>query len=395
MKITTIEKMICFKLRGKLFFTVLLCCFLFISCSDKNKQDVIFVGEKDFSIKEIQIDNILDIGQIEKIMKPETSDDSLFATADRIRIDNEGDIFLLDKSSQHALFRFNQEGKFLNRYGRRGQGPGEYQTIEGFDFDSMGNIYLLSVYKIIKYKKTGEFLEEEKIDVLSGGIKIIGDELFVYVKRDRSKGLQNKSAIYVYNTRLKIIDKIGVYDRHLMKYIYSPVMLLSGGNKELYFIDVYDLCYTKYDIENKILIKSRFSTKNSRLENIWNKSGLTENDRTKIKLKLHRFDEILYYNNSLFITEICRESSIYKFWLIDLGNNTIHKYSYFKLINSPIEPQDYLNFDYIAGSYRNGLILVIDNNERFNKYKNRIKEFQNIEFNIKDSPLIVFFNLKN
>lgn len=395
MAITVMEKMIFFKLRGILFLTVLLCCFIFISCSNKNSQDIIFVGEKDFSIKEIQIDHILDIGQIEKIIELETSEDSLFAIADCIRIDNEGHIFLLDKSSQQTLFRFDQKGKFLNKYGIRGQGPGEHQTIEGFDFDSRGHVYLLTVFKLIKYKQTGEFLEEEKINLLSGGIKIIRDELFVYVLRDRSKGLQNKSAVYVYNTGLKKIDEIGVYDRHLMKYLYTPSVLLSGSDKELYFIDVYDLCYTKYNTENKILIKSLFSTKTSSFENIWNKSGLTENDRTKIKSKLHSFGEILYYKNSLFVTEICRESSIYKFWLIDLGNNKINKYSYFKLINSSIEPQDYLNFDYIAGSYPNGLILAIDDNDRFNKYKNRIKEFQNIEFNIKDSPLIVFFNLKN
>jgi len=386
-------KMIYFKFNRRLFITIFLCSFLFSSCSNKNKQNII-VGEKEFLIKDFQIDNIFDIGHIEKIIKLEVSDDSLFAFANRVRIDKNGCIFLLDEYSQQSLFRFDQKGKFLNRYGRRGQGPGEYQTIRGFDFDSMGNVYLLTVYKIIKYKKTGEFLKERKIDILSGGIKIIRDELFLGVIRDRSKGLHNKSSVYVYNTGLKKIDEIGVYEKYLMKYVYFPSsMLLSGSDRELYLIDAYDLCYNRYDIENKILNKYCFSSKNNRIESIWNKSGLAEEDRIKIKLRLHRFDEILYYKNNLFVTEICRGSNIYKFWLVNLDNYIIHKYSYFKLINSPIDPQDYLNFNYIAGSYQNGLILVVDDSDRFNKYKNQIREFQNLEFTMKDNPLIIFFNL--
>jgi hypothetical protein len=382
-----------FKFSGKLLFTIFLCSFLFISCSNKNKQNIV-IGEKYFLIKDFQIDNIYDIGQIEKIIKPEISDDSLFGYANRVRIDKNGYIFLLDEYSQQALFRFDQKGKFLNRYGRRGQGPGEYQTIRGFDFDSMGNVYLLTVYKIIKYKKTGEFLEERKINIFSGGIKIIQDELFLDVMRNRSIGLRNKSSVYVYNTGLKKINEFGVYEKYLMKYIYSPSILLSGSDRELYFIDTYNLCYNRYDIENKIFSKYCFSSKNDRIESIWNKSGLSEEDRMKIKLRLHRFDEILYYKNNLFVTEICRESNIYKFWLVDLDNFVIRKYSYFKLINSPIDPQNYLNFNYIAGSYQNGLILVIDDSDRFTKYKNHIKGFQNFKFTMKDNPLIIFFKLK-
>lgn len=385
-------KMIYFKFKRGLLFIIFLCSFLFISCNKKNIKNII-AGEEEFLINDFQIDNIFDIGHIEKIIKPEVTDDSLFAFANRVRIDKNGYIFLLDEYSQQALFRFDQKGKFLNRYGRRGQGPGEYQTIRGFDFDSKGNVYLLTIYKIIKYKESGEFLREKKIDILSGGIKIIRDELFIGVIRDRSKGLHNKSSVYVYNTELKKIDEIGVYEKYLMKYIYFPSMSLSGSDRELYFIDAYNLCYNRYDMENKVFSKYCFSNNNDRIESIWNKSGLSEEDRIKIKLRLHRFDEILYYKNNLFVTEICRESNIYKFWLVDLDNYMIHKYSYFKLINSPIDPQNYLNFNYIAGSYQNGLILVIDDSDRFNKYKNKIKEFQNLEFTMKDNPLIIFFNL--
>lgn len=383
-----------FKLSIKFIFAGLICFSSFISCTHENRHGVI-IGEEYFSSREKQIDNIFEIGHIEKIIKFEKSDDALFANADRIRIDNEGHIYLLDRFSQQEIFHFDQKGKFLNKYGKHGQGPGEYQSLEDFDLDSIGNLYLISGDKLIKFNKTGELLEEEKISIQSGGMKIIEDKLYVYVKRDRLKRPQSKSSVYVYNTRLKKIDEIGDYEQNLMKYIYSPRILLDGSNNKLYFIDVYNLSFSKYDTENHMLTKFLFSNKNNSLENIWNKSRLDENDRTEIKSKLHRFDDILYFNNNLFVTETCREADTYNFWLIDLENNNIDKYLYFKLINSSSEPQDYLNFDYIAGSYSNGLILVIDDNERFSKYKNKIKEFQNIEFSINDSPLIVFFRLKD
>jgi len=36
---------------------------------------------------------------------------------------------------------------------------------------------------------------------------------------------------------------------------------------------------------------------------------------------------------------------------------------------------------------------VIDDEERFNKFKDQIKELQNLKFTVDDNPLIVFFNL--
>lgn len=387
--------MVCFKLAEKLFVIFLLCCSLFLCCNQKNQQDIVIIGEKYFSIKNKHIRNIFEIGHIENIVKPEKTDESLFASADHVRIDNEGNIFVLDRFSLQVLLRFDKEGKFLNKYGSHGQGPGEYQGIVDFDFDSTGNIYLLTVYKIIKYKKTGEFLEENKLNIFSGGIKIVGDALFVYVNRDRSTGFKNNSAIFVYNKGLKKIDEIGVYDQNLMKYLFLPRILLCGYNKDLYFLDFYDLSYWKYNTKDNTLTKFLFSNKNTRLENIWNKSNLTESDRTEIKLKLHRFNDILYFNNNLFLTETCRESDTHNFWLIDLENHSIDKYSYFKLINSATESQDFITFDYIAGAYSNGLILVFDDNERFNKYRDQKKEFQNIEFNLMDNPLIILLGIKN
>lgn len=387
--------MACSKLGEKLFVIFLLCCSLFLCCNQKDQQDIVIIGEKYFSIKKKHISNIFEIGHIENIIKPEKTDESLFASADRIRIDNEGNIFVLDRFSLQVLLRFDKEGTFLNKYGSHGQGPGEYQGIVDFDFDSTGNIYLLTVYKIIKYKKTGAFLEENKLNLLSGGIKIVGDALFVYVNRDRSTGFKNNSAIFVFNKGLKKIDEIGVYDQNLMKYLFLPRILLCGYNKDLYFLDFYDLSYWKYNTKDNTLTKFLFSNKNTRLENIWNKSNLTESDRTEIKLKLHRFNDILYFNNNLFLTETCRESDTHNFWLIDLENHSIDKYSYFKLINSATESQDFITFDYIAGAYSNGLILVFDDNERFNKYRDQKKEFQNIEFNLMDNPLIILLGIKN
>jgi len=384
-----------FKSIEKKCITALFCCLSLVSCGHKDRQDVIVAGEDYFSIKENQIDSIFDLGHIEKAIKPEISDESLFDFAVRIRMDNDGDIFILDEFPEQSLLRFDQEGKFINKYGGTGQGPGEYHFIVGFDFDSMGNIYLLTFNKLIKYKKTGEILDECKINLRGNGIEIIGEELLVYVLQDRTKGLENNAAVYIFNQQLQKINEIGIYDRNLMQYSFLPPISLTGSSKELYFVDAYDLVFSKYDIEKKALIRFLFSNRNNRLENVWSKFRLTEDDRTEIKLKLHRFNYILYYIDHLFVDEVNRESDIYKFWLIDLRKRIIEKYSYFKLINNPNDPQDHLNFDYIAGSYSNGLILVIDDNERFNKYKNQIKELQNIEFTFNDNPLVVFFNLNN
>jgi hypothetical protein len=375
-----------------ILFSINLICTIF-SCR-KNDYNPKILNDEDFSINEFQIESLTDIGKVDKVIIPEATDDSLFAYANQVKVNQSGDIYILDKYSQSALYHFDYDGKFINKYGTLGQGPGEYQSLAAFDFDQNKQIYLLSANKLLKYNSKGEILNEKELRFFAGDMEVIRNEIFLYVLRDRSKGFRNNALIYVFNEKLENTDEFGVYDKNLMKYLYTPTKFLAAGNKSLFYLECYDLCFYNYSLDKKNVTKIQFDNKNKSLENIWDNSRLNESDRTKIKRQINRFDVILSIGEKyIVLQESWREKGHFKIWIVDLEKKSIRKFSYFKLINSSLEPQNYLTFDYIAGSYSDGLILVIDDSQRFAKYKDQIEALRNIQLELDDNPLIVFLKI--
>jgi hypothetical protein len=52
--------------------------------------------------------------------------------------------------------KFDKNGKFLLTIGRRGQGPGEFQTFNGFFIDSGNNLYVGQYLSIKKFGPDGK-----------------------------------------------------------------------------------------------------------------------------------------------------------------------------------------------------------------------------------------------
>jgi hypothetical protein len=113
------------------------------------------VGNIDFEsitiIKKEAIE-ISKIGGIERAIKLETTEDSVIGNIDKLIIGKNSEIFIGDYFSSKKIFRFTRDGKFMNFYGRIGQGPGEYVQIMGFTIDAADNIILLTPHKLIKFE---------------------------------------------------------------------------------------------------------------------------------------------------------------------------------------------------------------------------------------------------
>ena len=141
-----------------LLFVATLACFL-CSCSESNDKD------KD-KITQIKVD-ILETPDMEQtkkfqdrlnisLMKLETTDESIFSNVLPTIVTSKEDIFFLDHS-QEAIFRFNREGKFINKIYKRGNGPQEY--LFALDIAILGNsIYVLDRSRIQQYDFEGNHL---------------------------------------------------------------------------------------------------------------------------------------------------------------------------------------------------------------------------------------------
>ena len=77
----------------------------------------------------------------------------------QLYMDSDNNLLFLDPSGCQILF-FDQDGKFLKKIGRRGQGPGEFIVPLAVGLDSNGNIYVADsqARRVNKFDREGYFI---------------------------------------------------------------------------------------------------------------------------------------------------------------------------------------------------------------------------------------------
>ncbi len=372
-----------------LFLLIYLFVILFLYSCNKSEYKVKSkeIDFKSISITKNKTKNILDIGKIKKAVKLETKDNSLIGNIDKLICDKNGDFYIADYYSSKKVFCFNKKGNFIRSYGKIGQGPGEYNSIEGFALDSESNLFLLGNYKLIKFDKNGKLLKEIRIEYFPGYITTINDLIYIFILSYRDVP-KNKKQILILDTNFKKVGEMLTYDTRLEKYSYVPRKIFAKNQDNLYFIDVYDFKLNIFNQKSKEMSSLQIPNENKNLDNIWKKNQrhLSEKDMDKVKNKIHRFASIFSFNNNLFLYEYCKYKEIFDFWLLNLKTKKaiIFPYSDMKLYIKQL-------FFSISGSYDKGVILVINGIEELNKYKEYFPVLKNIEFSIEDNPILAFF----
>lgn len=140
-----------------LFLIVFLC-----SCHTKEVRNNSFelIDVLGLSGKEINYESI-------KLVGLQTGKDLFLGDRLKIKLIN-NEFFVADLGSQKCVFRFDQDGRFLNRVGRVGNGPQEYNNMIDFLGDG-DTINILSSNgtksKITGYQTNGDYLYTKSIDL--------------------------------------------------------------------------------------------------------------------------------------------------------------------------------------------------------------------------------------
>jgi hypothetical protein len=93
----------------------------------------------------------------------EENENYLFYRVGDIQVDIEGNIYVLD-TGNHRLQVFDKSGKYLRTIGKRGQGPGEFNTPTSLQLDDeTGNIFVKDnmLRKIIIFEKKGKYIDKD------------------------------------------------------------------------------------------------------------------------------------------------------------------------------------------------------------------------------------------
>ncbi|MCP2520595.1 NHL repeat-containing protein [Candidatus Aminicenantes bacterium AC-708-M15] len=154
-------------MKRKLIWLILL-VFLFSFCSKKEKTEAPeWKGKIEYEngIKVIRNPEEPVFGELVMELEEDLSigneedENYMFYRAYSIALDNEDSIYVLD-AGNHRIQKFDRNGVYLQTIGRKGQGPGEFESPFQIRIDKEGNIYVRDSRKIKIFDKEGNYTKD-------------------------------------------------------------------------------------------------------------------------------------------------------------------------------------------------------------------------------------------
>lgn len=210
---------------------LLFVCFqLCLSCQHK---------QRDISPNTIQIN--FEQGVVEDLINSytyialETSDDILLSGIDKLYIDEENNLYILDKKN-FTVQIYSDKGFFLNKISKRGDGPEEYHDASDFCVDKE-YVYILSRVdkKIVKYTKDSRFVDYMSLDDYYDYTHV--DEDFIYLYSNYSNNKQKN--LVIYSKEGKEINSFLPFERN-QSFSYPPTPFNRQSNGNLLITQQYD-----------------------------------------------------------------------------------------------------------------------------------------------------------
>ena len=120
-------------------------------------------------------------------VKLQTTSESLIGDIDKILFGRDR-IIIIEKLQRKSALLFTNDGKFIRKIGKEGNGPGEYVNLRdiAIDFDN-GMIVLMDDFgrKILYFDLDGNYLYYKKLYYYSVGFSILDNGCFIFFQ-DRS-----------------------------------------------------------------------------------------------------------------------------------------------------------------------------------------------------------------
>ena len=183
-----------------------------------------------------------------KIIGDGPDNNLLFHKPADINLDGEGNLYVLD-AGNHRIQKLSPEGQFLDSFGRKGQGPGEFQFMSSLVLDEGGNIWVtdLSTKRIKVLNSSGEELRNHDTGNRAGRIALLQSGKIALAKNPRQPGRPSSSAL------VSLIDEegneIGEIGRELK---YEDWDAFRYFNRFAFTLDKQDHIYLAYATRNKV-----------------------------------------------------------------------------------------------------------------------------------------------
>lgn len=236
----------------------------------------------------------------------ETNDSSLLGNRAYLSYADEQNLFIM---SNNVLYRFSSNGDFLNKIGRRGNAPGEYNRAYSISADKERKcfLYYIGQNKIQFWGYDGEFMKEIKLqdDGELTAVNILGQDQIIAESRTYSdNGL--KIDIDIFNQEGELLKKIPICeDEQTVSRSMHTVPILYHARDTIKYKDIngdilYSFSKNSYDRE-WVLNLGGYAPSREVLENVAQKEALMRDFAQLVDIKetKKQFYFLIVHDNTL------------------------------------------------------------------------------------------------
>jgi len=164
-----------------------------------------------------------------------------------LSLDSEGNIYVTD-SGNHRIQKFSPDGEYLTSFGRKGQGPGEFQIMGGIAVDNKGRMYVTdrSTSRLKVLSPQGDELKNLSTPKVTGEVALLSTGEFVFTKGLFFSAASMPGLILILDEDGKLLRTAGQQE------LYEDWDDYRYFNRTSFAIDKEDNLYLAYATHNKI-----------------------------------------------------------------------------------------------------------------------------------------------
>jgi hypothetical protein len=190
---------------------------------------------------DIRIVKIFELGN------EDNENEELFADIMSIAVDRTGYLYVADRQF-NTIKKFDQNGKFIKKWGGPGNGPEEFLRLQSILTDSKGNVFGLDMgnNKLVKFNSDGFFIKSIPIRINTYRMRMTPDnKLFLIISDPKRNIIEQYDGDLVFEGRSIIIEK-----EHTVTAIYDFIVEQPWA----ICIDNYNGIMEKYDLASSKLV---------------------------------------------------------------------------------------------------------------------------------------------
>ncbi|MCK5148599.1 6-bladed beta-propeller [bacterium] len=219
-------------------------------------------------------------------------------------VDKDNNLYIMDIKGPHVV-TYNKNGQFVRKFGRKGQGPGEFGAPRGLGIDSLGQLYVSEwLARFVNvFSPTGQnimrlypdaTLDFPDFEVMRSGNLICGTKEFPNYLLEGE--IHKEPVMEIYSQAGDCLKRFGELVH------FKDISMTKTGNSVFFVLDKHDNIYVTYRFQNRI---EKYLSDGTHIMTISRKLNYKISLKAKIKLRIRKNGIVYGYGNPIMNVVSC------------------------------------------------------------------------------------------